>query len=91
MRTAATVLAITSILSACASSRPEPNLVDVANGAGEKCYDAVRAALEPQGITPHCLGSVRFGISVEAREAARARALLKPLCADPDLYLILVP
>jgi len=54
-------------------------LVEIANGGGEKCYDAVRAALEPQRITPHCIGSVRFGISVEAKDAARARATLKPL------------
>ncbi len=93
VRAAIPVLAITLVLAGCASRRPaaEPDLTYVANGSGAKCYDAVRAALEPQGITPHCLGSVRFGISVETKDAARARLLLRPLCADPDLYLILVP
>lgn len=83
---------VAALLGGCATCRPaaEPDLVAVADGSGEASYEAVRAALVPCGITPHALGSVRFGIWVEARDAARARALLQPVCADPELDLVLV-
>jgi hypothetical protein len=76
----------------CASRRQDlAEPVYVANGSGERCYEAVRGALEPLGIMPHCLGSVRFGIAVDRKDEARARAALEPVCRGPELYLVMEP